>query len=217
MSRKVLVHESFEFGGFCTWPSLAVHHRINQNSHLNKCKNIYIYIYIYIYCICPETIRRYINDDRVVILSMIGWWSTKNRDMKWHHHQANTWAKMSISVELYRHRANIEKISNKSRYSIGQGIGRKFKSEKMSPRSWGHCKNPKWCLHRAKVIARIQNDVSIESRSLEECRRMSPQSWGHCKNAEGCLHRAEVIARCLHKVEVIAGIQKDVSTKPRSL
>jgi len=23
---KVLVHESFEFGGFCTWPMLAVHH-----------------------------------------------------------------------------------------------------------------------------------------------------------------------------------------------
>jgi len=22
----VLVHESFEFGGFCTWPKLAVHH-----------------------------------------------------------------------------------------------------------------------------------------------------------------------------------------------
>jgi len=25
---KVLVHESFEFGGFCTWPRLAVHHGI---------------------------------------------------------------------------------------------------------------------------------------------------------------------------------------------
>jgi len=25
---EVLVHESFEFGGFCTWPSLAVHHDI---------------------------------------------------------------------------------------------------------------------------------------------------------------------------------------------
>jgi len=25
---KVLVHESFEFGGFCTWPSLAVRHGI---------------------------------------------------------------------------------------------------------------------------------------------------------------------------------------------
>jgi len=23
---KVLVHESFEFGGFCTWPSCSVHH-----------------------------------------------------------------------------------------------------------------------------------------------------------------------------------------------
>jgi len=27
-SMKVLVHENFEFGGFCTWPSLAVHHGI---------------------------------------------------------------------------------------------------------------------------------------------------------------------------------------------
>jgi len=27
-TMKVLVHESFEFGGFCTWPSLAVHHGI---------------------------------------------------------------------------------------------------------------------------------------------------------------------------------------------
>jgi len=27
-SMKVLVHESFEFGGFCTWPSLAVYHGI---------------------------------------------------------------------------------------------------------------------------------------------------------------------------------------------
>ena len=25
-TMKVLVHEWFEFGGFCTWPSLAVHH-----------------------------------------------------------------------------------------------------------------------------------------------------------------------------------------------
>jgi len=25
-TMKVLVRESFEFGGFCTWPSLAVHH-----------------------------------------------------------------------------------------------------------------------------------------------------------------------------------------------
>jgi len=27
-TMKVLVHESFEFGGFCTWPRLAVHHVI---------------------------------------------------------------------------------------------------------------------------------------------------------------------------------------------
>jgi len=27
-TMKILVHESFEFGGFCTWPRLAVHHGI---------------------------------------------------------------------------------------------------------------------------------------------------------------------------------------------
>jgi len=27
-TMKVLVHDSFEFGGFCTWPRLAVHHGI---------------------------------------------------------------------------------------------------------------------------------------------------------------------------------------------
>jgi len=27
-TMKVLVHESFEFGGFCTWPSWSVHHDI---------------------------------------------------------------------------------------------------------------------------------------------------------------------------------------------
>jgi len=27
-TMKVLVHESFEFGGFCTWPSLAVHNGV---------------------------------------------------------------------------------------------------------------------------------------------------------------------------------------------
>ena len=25
-TMNVLVHERFDFGGFCTWPSLAVHH-----------------------------------------------------------------------------------------------------------------------------------------------------------------------------------------------
>jgi len=25
---KILVHDSFAFGGFCTWPRLAVHHGI---------------------------------------------------------------------------------------------------------------------------------------------------------------------------------------------
>ena len=27
---NVLVHESFEFGGFCTWPNLAVHHGVTR-------------------------------------------------------------------------------------------------------------------------------------------------------------------------------------------
>jgi len=27
-TMKFLVHESFEFGGFCTWPRFAVHHGI---------------------------------------------------------------------------------------------------------------------------------------------------------------------------------------------
>jgi len=33
-TMKVLVHESFEFGefgGFCTWPRLAVHHGIARD------------------------------------------------------------------------------------------------------------------------------------------------------------------------------------------
>ena len=29
-TMKVLVHESFEFDGFCTWPSLAVHDVIGR-------------------------------------------------------------------------------------------------------------------------------------------------------------------------------------------
>jgi len=28
-TMKVLVHESFEFGRFCTWPSWSVHHGIS--------------------------------------------------------------------------------------------------------------------------------------------------------------------------------------------
>jgi len=27
---KVLVHDSFEFSGFCTWPSWSVHHDITR-------------------------------------------------------------------------------------------------------------------------------------------------------------------------------------------
>jgi len=60
----------------------------------------------------------------------------------------------------------MEKISNKSRYSISQGIRRKFKSKNMSPYIRGHCKNPEGCLHRVEVIARIQKDVSLGSTSL---------------------------------------------------
>jgi len=29
-TMKILVHESFEFGEFCTWPRLAVHHGIGR-------------------------------------------------------------------------------------------------------------------------------------------------------------------------------------------
>ena len=29
-TMKVLVHKSFEFGGFCTWPRLAMHHGITR-------------------------------------------------------------------------------------------------------------------------------------------------------------------------------------------
>jgi len=29
-TMKVLVHKSFEFGGFCTWPRLVVHHGITR-------------------------------------------------------------------------------------------------------------------------------------------------------------------------------------------
>jgi len=29
-TMKVLVHKSFEFGGFCTWPSWSVHHSITR-------------------------------------------------------------------------------------------------------------------------------------------------------------------------------------------
>ena len=40
----------------------------------------------------------------------------------------------------------MEKISNKPRYSIGQGIRRKFKLENTSPQNRGHCKKPEGCL-----------------------------------------------------------------------
>jgi len=29
-TMKVLVRESFEFGGFCTWPSWSMHHSIGR-------------------------------------------------------------------------------------------------------------------------------------------------------------------------------------------
>ena len=128
----------------------------------------------------------------------------------------------------------IEKICNKSSYTIGQGIGRKFKSENTSPQSRSHCRNLETCLHRTEVIIEIQKHVSTKPMSLQKSRRMSPQTRGHCRNPEGCLHKVEVIAgiqkdvskslghsrnkeRCLHRVEVIARIQKDVSIQSRSL
>jgi len=49
----------------------------------------------------------------------------------------------------------MEKISNKLRYSISQGIGLKFKIKNTSLRSQGHYKNLKRCLHKAEVIAWI--------------------------------------------------------------
>ena len=81
----------------------------------------------------------------------------------------------------------MEKISNKPRYSIDQGIKRQFKLENMSPQIQGLGKNLgegstiEGCLHRTEVIARIQ--------------KMFPHSRGYCKNQEGCLNRVEVIVR----------------------
>jgi len=37
---KVLVHESFEFGRFCTWPTLAVHHGIARWLGVEFCEKL---------------------------------------------------------------------------------------------------------------------------------------------------------------------------------
>jgi len=41
-TMKVLVHESFEFGGFCTWPSWSVHHGIARWLGGELCEKIEI-------------------------------------------------------------------------------------------------------------------------------------------------------------------------------
>jgi len=42
---KVLVHESFEVGGFCTWPSLSVHHGIAKLLGGLFCEKIKFLVY----------------------------------------------------------------------------------------------------------------------------------------------------------------------------
>jgi len=37
---KFLVHESFEFGGVCTWPSMAVHHGIARSLDVEFCEKM---------------------------------------------------------------------------------------------------------------------------------------------------------------------------------
>jgi len=44
-TMKVLVHESFEFGGFCTWPKLAVHHGIARLLGGEFCEKMKIVIF----------------------------------------------------------------------------------------------------------------------------------------------------------------------------
>jgi len=39
-TMKVLVHESFEYGGFCTCPSLAVHHGIARWLGVEFCEKL---------------------------------------------------------------------------------------------------------------------------------------------------------------------------------
>jgi len=42
---KVLVHESFEFGGFCLWPRLAVHHGIARWLRWEFCEKMKFVIF----------------------------------------------------------------------------------------------------------------------------------------------------------------------------
>jgi len=44
-TMKVLVHESFEFGGFCTWPRLAVHHGIAKWLGAEFCEKLKFLIF----------------------------------------------------------------------------------------------------------------------------------------------------------------------------
>jgi len=44
-NMKVLVHEIFEFGGFCTWPKLAVHHSIARWLGGEFCEKMKIVIF----------------------------------------------------------------------------------------------------------------------------------------------------------------------------
>ena len=39
-TMKVLVHESFEFVGFCTWPSWSVHHDIAKWRGAEFCEKL---------------------------------------------------------------------------------------------------------------------------------------------------------------------------------
>ena len=58
-------------------------------------------------CTRPEIACRYITNDRVDILPMIGWWWTNNKDMKWLWHQADAWSRISRGVELCRQRTDV--------------------------------------------------------------------------------------------------------------
>jgi len=44
-TMKVLVHKSFEFGGFCTWPRLAVHHDIARRLGGEFCEKMKFVIF----------------------------------------------------------------------------------------------------------------------------------------------------------------------------
>jgi len=44
-TMKVLVHKRFEFGGFCTWPSLATHHGIARWLGGEYCEKMKVVIF----------------------------------------------------------------------------------------------------------------------------------------------------------------------------